>query len=72
MDKGADPEACLSERETEILRLVVEGCANREIAERLFVSSHPVKRHMANIVAKLHQRTHVEAVVFALRRNLMH
>ncbi len=66
-----EPEPCLSERETEILRLVAEGCANREIAERLFVSPHTVKRHVANILAKLHQRTRLEAAMFALRRNLL-
>jgi DNA-binding NarL/FixJ family response regulator len=66
-----DPEPGLSERETEILRLVAEGCANREIAERLFLSPHTVKRHMANILAKLHQRTRLEAAMFELRRNLL-
>jgi DNA-binding NarL/FixJ family response regulator len=66
-----DSEPCLSGRETEVLRLVAEGWANREIAERLFVSPHTVKRHVANILAKLHQRTRLEAVMFALRRNLL-
>lgn len=66
-----DPEPRLSDRETEILRLVAEGCANREIAERLFLSPHTVKRHIANILAKLHQRTRLEAAMFALRRNLL-
>ena len=66
-----DPEPRLSERETEILGLVAEGCANREIAERLFLSPHTVKRHIANILAKLHQRTRLEAAMFALRRNLL-
>lgn len=66
-----DPEPCLSDRETEILRLVAEGCANREIAKRLFLSPHTVKRHIANILAKLHQRTRLEAAMFAMRRNML-
>lgn len=62
---------CLTDRETEILGLVADGCSNREIAERLFLSAHTVKRHIANILAKLHQRTRLDAALYAMRRNLL-
>jgi DNA-binding NarL/FixJ family response regulator len=66
-----DPGPRLSEREVEILRLVAGGQPNREIAEVLSLSPHTVKRHVANILAKLHQRSRVEAVLYAQRRDLL-
>lgn len=65
------PTPRLSERELGILRLLTEGLANREIAEELSLSSHTVKRHVANILAKLHQRSRLEAVLYAQRQNLL-
>ncbi len=61
----------LSERELEVLQLVSDGRANRQIAEALSLSLYTVKRHMANILAKLHQRTRFEAVLYAQRRDLL-
>ena len=68
--KAAPPttaEPGLSERELEVLGLAGQGHTNDQIAEQLFLSSHTVKRHMANILAKLHQRSRADAVAFALR-----
>lgn len=62
---------CLSGRELEILRLVTEGHSNRQIAQQLYISPHTVKRHMANILAKLHQRTRLDAVLYAQREHLL-
>jgi DNA-binding NarL/FixJ family response regulator len=57
----SDPRASLaprlSERELEILRLVAEGQSNSQIAQLLYVSPHTIKRHVANVLAKLHLRT---------------
>lgn len=61
------PASRLSERQFEILQLVADGFTNREIAERLYLSPHTVKRHVANILARLHLRNRVDAALFAER-----
>ena len=61
----------LTDRELEVLRLVARGGANQEIAEELTLSGHTVKRHVANIMAKLHQRSRLEAVMYAMRTGLL-
>jgi DNA-binding NarL/FixJ family response regulator len=55
----------LSHREKQVLGLVVEGCTNREIAQRLFVAESTVKTHLASVFAKLdaHSRAAVVARV---------
>ncbi len=52
----------LTTREIEILRLIAAGMRNQEIAERLFISLHTVKRHIANAYAKLGVTHRTEAV----------
>ncbi len=61
----------LTDRELEVLRLVSQGFANHEIASELHLSSHTVKRHVANILAKLHQRTRLDAVMYAIRSGVL-
>lgn len=61
----------LTERELEVLRLVSQGFANHEIAEQLHLSGHTVKRHVANILAKLHQRSRLDAVMYAIRSGVL-
>jgi DNA-binding CsgD family transcriptional regulator len=56
----------LTERETEILRLVVGGRANREIAEELFISLGTVKKHVENVMAKAGVSRRTELLPFAL------
>jgi DNA-binding NarL/FixJ family response regulator len=51
----------LSPREMEILALVAEGCPNKEIAARLFISSTTVRTHLMHIYEKLHVRCRTEA-----------
>jgi DNA-binding NarL/FixJ family response regulator len=48
-----DPASALSLRETEIIQLISAGMANKEIAEKLFLSIHTVKTHRKNIIKKL-------------------
>jgi DNA-binding CsgD family transcriptional regulator len=52
----------LTPRESEVLRLVADGLHNREIAERLGVTEHTVKFHLAAVFGKLGASTRTEAV----------
>jgi DNA-binding NarL/FixJ family response regulator len=61
----------LSERETEILRLLVEGYDYRATAEKLFLSSHTVRKHIANIYHKLHVTSKAKAINAAIKNNLI-
>jgi DNA-binding NarL/FixJ family response regulator len=62
------PAVQLSVREIEVLRQVAAGGDNREIAERLFVSSETVKTHLGNIYRKLGVAGRAHAVAAALRQ----
>ncbi len=61
----------LTEREREVLALMVEGLNNSEIAERLIVSRSTVKFHVSNILSKLHASSRTEAVALALQKHLV-
>ena len=61
----------LSARELEVLKLVVGGLSNAEIAETLFVSDGTVKTHVARILAKLELRDRVQVVVFAYESGIV-
>lgn len=61
----------LSEREREVLRLVVEGRDNAAIAKELFISPYTVKNHMSNILVKLGAQSRLQAAVRAVRDGLL-
>jgi NarL family two-component system response regulator LiaR len=61
----------LTEREHEILALMVSGLGNNEIAERLIVSRSTVKFHVSNILSKLGVTSRTKAVALALRNKLV-
>jgi NarL family two-component system response regulator LiaR len=69
--RGHQPGGDLTDREREVLALMVEGLTNPEIAERLVVSSSTVKTHVSSILSKLDVSTRTEAVSFALQRKLV-
>jgi LuxR family maltose regulon positive regulatory protein len=61
----------LSERELQVLRLIAEGLSNREIGERLFITTGTVKVHASNIYSKLGVSGRVQAVAWARELNLL-
>ncbi len=61
----------LTEREREVLRLMVDGMDNNEIAARLVVSLSTVKYHISNILSKLGVENRVAAVTTAIHKNLV-
>src|SRR5438874_10091517 len=65
------PPPKLTDRETEVLKLVAKGMNNREIARELFISEHTVKNHVRNILEKLQIHSRMEAVMIALRDKLI-
>jgi DNA-binding NarL/FixJ family response regulator len=69
--RGGSPDPRLSERELEVLRLMVEGRDNAAIAAELTISPHTVKNHVANILAKFGVDTRLQASVQALRQGIV-
>ncbi|MEA5533261.1 response regulator transcription factor [Crocosphaera sp. XPORK-15E] len=61
----------LSERELEVLKLIVEGKSNNEIAEDLYLSTNTIKTHVRGIMNKLAVDDRVQAAVVALRSGLV-
>jgi DNA-binding NarL/FixJ family response regulator len=61
----------ITSRETEVLRMLAEGLANREIGARLGISEHTVKFHISSILDKLGASTRTEAVTLGIRRGLI-
>ena len=61
----------LTAREIDILELVVEGKANKEIAYTLNISENTVKIHLRNILDKLHLQNRIQAAVYAVRQGLV-
>lgn len=64
-------ETPLSPRELEVLRLIADGLANKQIAARLGISEHTVKFHVASVFAKLRASTRAEAVMSGARRGMI-
>src|SRR6266571_3906451 len=61
----------LKEISMEVLKLVAQGMSNKEIGDRLFISENTVKNHVRNILEKLHLHSRMEAVVYAVRQNIL-
>jgi DNA-binding NarL/FixJ family response regulator len=62
----------MSERELDVLRLIAEGCSNREIGERLFISQHTAANHVRSILQKTGCANRAEAAAYAVHRRLVH
>lgn len=61
----------ITPKEREILSLIAEGRANKEIATQLAISEDTVKRHVSNILSKLEVNDRAQAVVEAIRRGIV-
>jgi two-component system NarL family response regulator len=70
-DRSQVPAPKLTDRELEVLKLVAQGMTNREAADRLFIAENTVKNHVRNILEKLHLHSRMEAVLYAVRENLL-
>jgi DNA-binding CsgD family transcriptional regulator len=68
---AAAPNAPLTQREMEVLRLVAKGLSEREVADKLFISPHTAHRHLSNIRLKLNVATQAAAVAHAVRVGLI-
>ena len=70
-NQSLEPGLALTEREREVLALMVEGLNNTQIAARLTVSPSTIKSHVSNILAKLGVASRTEAVSLALRNHIV-
>ena len=68
---GGDVRGELTPREIEILRMLAEGLANKQIAARLGISEHTVKFHIASVYAKLGASSRTEAVRIGAQRGMV-
>jgi NarL family two-component system response regulator LiaR len=68
-DAAAAP-SLLTNRETEVLQLVAQGCTNRQIAEHLCISEATIRTHMSKILAKLKLGSRTQAALYALREGI--
>lgn len=64
------PASTLTDRETEVLRLVAKGLSYKQIAERLVISHRTVQNHVQNTLVKLHLHNRVELTRYALEHGL--
>jgi DNA-binding NarL/FixJ family response regulator len=71
--RGSVPEIVepLSQREQEVLQLLLQGYTNREMADALIVSPETIKTHVANILSKLQARDRTQAAVIGLSLGLV-
>jgi DNA-binding NarL/FixJ family response regulator len=69
--RSLPPGEPLTSRETEVLRMLAEGLANKTIAHRLGISEHTVKFHVTSIMAKMNAASRTEAVTLGVRQGLI-
>lgn len=69
-ERMSSPE--LTSRELEVLRLIVAGCANKEIGNKLFISEATVKTHINSILSKLGVSDRTQASMAAIQRGIVH
>jgi DNA-binding NarL/FixJ family response regulator len=70
--RTAAPATALTDREQQVLELLVEGHSSQAIADRLFLSMNTVRNHVQNVLVKLGAHSRLEAVATAVRTGLVH
>jgi DNA-binding NarL/FixJ family response regulator len=70
-DVAAAETPGLTDREKTVLQLVINGASNKEIAAQLDIAESTVKRHLHNILEKLHLENRVQAAAYAVRKGLI-
>jgi DNA-binding NarL/FixJ family response regulator len=66
------PRPDLSARELQVLELIVQGLANKQIAYALEIAEHTVKNHVKNILSKLGAQDRTQAATAAIQRGIIH
>lgn len=61
----------LTNREITILKLIMQGYANSQISDEVFISIHTVKAHVGSIIKKLNAKNRTNAVYIAIKNNLL-
>jgi DNA-binding NarL/FixJ family response regulator len=72
--RGIEPppsESKLTDRETDVLRLVTNGALNKEIASSLNITENTVKYHLRNIMEKLHLRNRAQVAAYAVSKGII-
>jgi DNA-binding NarL/FixJ family response regulator len=69
--RAPETTGSLSERETEVLRLLAQGYSNKELAQALGISEKTVKAHITSILAKLNASSRTQAALYAVRAGLV-
>jgi len=70
-NRANSPQFELTAREKEVLKMMIEGLSNPEIAQRLIVSKSTIKFHVSSILSKLDVSSRTEAVATALQNKLV-
>jgi len=61
----------LTEREVQVLGLVAQGLSNQEIADHLVISERTVRKHVSNVLGKLHLANRTQATLYAIRTGIV-
>ncbi|MDR7418331.1 MAG: response regulator transcription factor [Armatimonadota bacterium] len=69
--RAPDTPETLTERETEVLRLIAEGEPNKEIAQRLAIGEKTVKTHVSSVLAKLGVQSRTQAALYAVKMGMV-
>jgi NarL family two-component system response regulator LiaR len=70
-NQDPNPYTSLTDRETEVLKLIARGLSNSDIAEELVISENTVKGHVSNILSKLQLADRTQAAVYAWQKGIV-